>query len=443
MENRKERVSNMSKGHLGRSVSIIGAAYTTLGNVMVTPEIKDYTEKELFAQASLEAMENGGIEAKDIDAYYVGMSGPNYYAKIKSAGPFYSEWAGMRDKPTLFHDEGCATAGYGLNNAVMAVASGVYDCVLSAATNISSCVPKPAYPPHIRGAQDTETMWAGMWTGIDPGYEKPGIGGIGSVEAIIVRYAKMYGLSYKQIEEILVNYLMAQRKVALLNPKCGLVKDTYEEEAKRFGFDNVRDFLFNNKFNPPMGTLIRARFLGAIADGASAVIVCPTDQARKYVKNPVEVAGIALGTALQKTFMNVPVPTDVKMFKTAYSMAGITDPYKEVEHMGIHDCPATMVMPISETAGYIKEGEAWKYMLENRVGFDGDKPICTSGGRTQTGHPGAPAFGVEVSEAVSQMRGEAGPRQMRNPPKTSVIWGGGSGFNIAICVLKAQEEGRL
>lgn len=424
------------KGHLARPVSIIGAAYTTLGDVRSTPEIKDFSEHELYAQASLDAMADAGIEAGDIDAFYVGMSGPNYNSKIKSAGPHFSEWVGMRDKPTLFHDEACATAGFGLNQAVMAVASGTYDCVLSGAVNISFSVPKPAYPPHLRVAQDPETMWAGIWTGIDPAYEKPGTGGIGPVEAIIIRYAKQYGLTYRQIDEVLVNYLVAQRRTAMLNPKAALARVTYEDEAARFGFSDVHEYLFSNKYNPPLGTLIRGRFMGASTDGASAVVVCASEVARNYTDQPIEVAGFAMGTALQKRFMNVPVPSDVAMFKQAYQMAGITDPLNEVEWMGIHDCPATMVPPVSEAAGYIEEGQAWKYMLEGRVGFDGDKPIDTDGGRTQTGHPGSPAFGVEVAEAVYQMRGQAGPRQIPRPPRTSVIWGGGTGFNLAVSVLK-------
>lgn len=425
-------------GYVGRSVSIVGAAHSPLGFVQSTPEVKDFTERELCALACLEAMEDAGIEANDIDAFNLGMFGPNFYSKLKAAAPHFGEWFGMRGKPTIFHDEGCATAAFGLHMAVMAVASGMYDTVLTTAVNISSSVPKPAYPPHLRGPLDPEILVAEIYTGIDPGYEKPGTGGVGPVEAVIVEYCRQHGVSFGEIEEAAVEYLLNQRKQAQLNPKAPLVTESYEEEAKRFGFADPKDYLLNNMFNPRLGGLIRARYMGVPADGATAIIVSATEKAKKLNRPPIEIAGIATASALHKELVNVPTASDTYMFGKAYEMAGITNPYSEVEYMGIHDCPVTMIPPVCETAGYFKPGEGWKYMLEGRVGYTGDKPINTGGGRTQIGHPLAPAFALEVTEAVMQMRGEAGPRQIEKPPRVSAIWGGGIGFNLGVAVLKSM-----
>jgi len=427
----------MKNGYMGRSVSIVGTAYTPLGNVRETPEIKDFTERELFSLACLDAMADGGIEAKDIDAYYVGMCGPNYYSRTMSAGPHFGEWIGMRGKPSIFHDEACATAAFGLQMAVMAVASGFYDCVLSAAVNINHTAPRHAYPPHIRGPLDNDMLWEAIFTSIDPAYEKPGTGGVGPLDALITGYCKKYGVSFKEMWEAAVSYILNQRKQALLNPKAKLATESYADEAQRFGFSDARDYLLSDTFNPLLGGVVRARFMGAVADGASAVIVCATDKARQLTTQPIEVAGIATASALHTTFMSVPTACDTYMFDEAYAMAGITDPYAEVDYMGVHDCPVTMIPPVCETAGYFKSGEAWKYLLEGRVGFDGDKPINTGGGRTQTGHPLAPAFVIEVTEAVMQMRGQGGARQIATPPRVSAIWGGGAGFNMGVAVLKA------
>ena len=426
----------MAKNKLARSVSIVGAGYTPLGDVRKTPEIQDFTERELLSLACMEAMENGGIKAKDIDAYNVGVSGPNYDAKFKSAAPFFAEWIGMRNKPAFFHDEGCASSAFGMHMAVMAVASGQYDCVMATAVNINTCVPRPGYPPHIREDLDNDTMWENVYSGVDAAYEKPTYGGVGPVEAILVKYAIDYGLSFDQIDECFINYIIGKRKEALLNPKALMVKLPYEEEAKMFGFESVNDYLLSNKFNPPLGSFVRARFLGQGVDAASAVIVCSTDMAKKYSKKPIEVAGISTVTVRDKVFCELPLIADKIMFEEAYAMAGVTDPSNEVEYMGIHDCPATMVIPVSEAAGYIKPGEAWRFMRDGSMNFDQEKPISTSGGRTQSGHPRAPAFLVEVTEAVNQMRGENGARQMSKPPKCSAVWGGGSGFSMGTCVLK-------
>ena len=151
----------------------------------------------------------------------------------------------------------------------MAVASGAYDCVLSTAVNINTCVPKPGFPPQDRGELDNDALWASIVTGVDAAYMAPTYGSVGAVEAILVKYAVENNLSYETVDEIFVNYLIGKRREALLNPKATRVSMTYEQEAKMLGFDNVKDYPLSPKFNPPMGTMVRARFLGQSVDAAA------------------------------------------------------------------------------------------------------------------------------------------------------------------------------
>lgn len=431
----------MAQGPLGRSVSIVSAAYSPLGDVTKTPEILNFSERELFAMTAIEAMQKGGVRAKDIDALYLGCSGPAAQAKIKSAAPFFTDWVGMRGKPAYFHDEGCGSAAAGLQMAAQAIASGQCDCVLTGGVNINFSSAKAGFPPHMRRRQDADETRESMLTGCDAAYELEGDGGnVPPLEGVMVSYMLKHGLTNKDLDECFVNYLVKKREEAILNPKAVNATMTYAEEAKKFRCDTVEKYLFSNKYNPPMGSIIRARFLGQLCDGASSVILMETELAKKYVKNPIEISGIATVTALDKTFCTVPLKADEDLFSEIYRQAGITDPYREVEYMGIHDCPATMILPVAEDAGYFKPGEAFRYMIEGRLNHDSNKPINTTGGRTQSGHPRAGAFNIELAEAVDQMRGAAGVRQMNFMPKTAVVWGGGSGFTNAACVLRKVGE---
>jgi acetyl-CoA C-acetyltransferase len=117
-------------------------------------------------------------------------------------------------------------------------------------------------------------------------------------------------------------------------------------------------------------------------------------------------------------------------------MAGIRDPYREVEYMGIHDCNAQHYFTVTETAGYFRPGEGWKGVADGRTAHDGDRPVNTSGGRLALGHPLGGAAGIEIAEAVSQMRGVCGARQMTTPPKQSVVQSFGAGFHVHVTVLK-------
>ncbi|MGI5887817.1 MAG: thiolase family protein [Oscillospiraceae bacterium] len=421
---------------LARSVSIISTGYTPLGDVRHTPQILNMTERELFAMASIEAMDSGNIGPEDIDAYYVGMSGPNY-SNMKSAAPFFGEWIGLRNRPTIFHDEGCGSMAFGLDIAVQAVASGKYDCVLSGAVNINSCVQKPGMPPQDRVEFSNDALWASVYASTDSAYQAPAYSGVGPTEAVLVRYMIDNHLKKSDIEDCFIGYLKSKRREAMTNPKATRITMSFEDEAKHFGFDSVDDYLRSNKFNPYMSYLVRARYLGQIIDGASAVIVCATDMAKKYVEKPIEVAGIYTIGSRDNQSCVVPTVPNTVIFPNLYKMAGITDPASQIDYLGVHDCPATMVLDVSEAAGYIPKGEAWKYMRDGEMAFDGKKPITTSGGRTQSGHPRSPAFIIEVDEAVKQMRGENGPRQMKKIPKISVVWGGGAGFNTGAVVLKS------
>lgn len=419
-----------------RSVSIIGAGTTPIGDVRSTPGMEGCTEKELFAMASINAMEDAGVTPADLDAFYVGISGPNYDAKIKSAPSQFGNWIGMQDKPSFFHDEGCATGCYGLEAAVDAVASGRYDCVISTCVNINTCTPKACYPPFIRSQMDNETLWNTVYSATDPAFEKPGYGGAGPLDALPVLYCRKYGVSLEELDDAYVTYLLGKRREAMMNPIAVQCTMSYEDEARFMGFDDVREYLKSDTYNPLVGTVIRARYLGQTnVDASAAVIVCATELADRYKGEPVEVAGISTAVCMGGSVLTLG-PTE-QMIREVYNQAGITDPYNEIQLLSVHDCPISTVVPVGEAAGYFKKGEGWKAMRDGELNFDGSKPANTCGSRTQTGHPRSPAFNIELRECRMQMLGKAGDRQMLHKPKASLLWAGGAAWNLGAVVLKA------
>lgn len=427
-------------GKLARSVSIIGVGYTPIGKVNQHPEIKDLTESELVSWAAQEAMEDAGIKAKDIDAYLVGMSGPFQSANMKGPGPSFADWIGMKNKPCISHDEGCATTGVGLDIAVEQVASGKYDTVISIGVNINSCKAKVGGLPFERNEKASlSDIWDGVYCAFDPAYEKPMTGGNGGVEALAVKYMVDNNMTFKDMDDACIGWMKSENRAGLLNPKALMCQTTLEEDAKAHGCASVEEYLTNPKYNPNVGSVVRSLFLGDVnVDGASAIIVCASDKADQYLKKPIEVAGCGYASGMGDDYCVAPNPMDERLFKEIYAMADVKDPYAEVQYLSVHDCPSNTVMPVSEAAGYFHKGEAWTAMRDGRTAFDGDKPINTTGGKRQLGHPRSPSFGIEVAEAVQQMRGECGERQIKNPPKCSVIWGGGTAWSHAAVVLKTK-----
>jgi acetyl-CoA C-acetyltransferase len=90
----------------------------------------------------------------------------------------------------------------------------------------------------------------------------------------------------------------------------------------------------------------------------------------------------------------------------------------------------------AEASGYLPKGESWKYFIEGRTAYDGDKPINTTGGRSSFGQAHGASGLAEVAEAVRQMRGLCGERQIKHPVKTAMIYGIGGGQTGTATILR-------
>lgn len=426
-------------GQFARSVSIIGIGVTPLGNVQASPELKDMTERELFAWACMEAMEDAGLEAKEIDCLYVGhVFSESHSGQISTSGMF-SRWIGMNEKPGFRHETACCTAVSGLRHAVLAVASGMHDIVISGCVDINLSNAMVGLPPfHRTPAIFEDVLYDSNALGCDQAYWYPGGEIMAFLEGAYIAYGKKYGYSLDQLIDAISKCAINSRHNAMNNPLALLVNETMEDEAKKFGFDDPMKYL-KSKYNPLIGAIQGFKHTTGVADGASALIVCPTELAKKLVKDrPVaEVLGLGMTTSSGYQQAGSPMSFDLESFSQSLTQAGIKDPYKEIDYMGIHDCCAQHYMTVTEAAGYFKPGEGLHAVMEGRIAPDGDKPVNTSGGRLNLGHPIAGAAGYEIAEAVWQMQGKCGLRQMKKPPETVLIHGLGAGFHVASAVLRA------
>ena len=92
-------------------------------------------------------------------------------------------------------------------------------------------------------------------------------------------------------------------------------------------------------------------------------------------------------------------------------------------------------------AGYLPEGEGWKYICEGRTAWDGDRPINSNGGRTSFGHAHAASGLADFYEACKQIWQECGDRNVKFKPKTAFLRGYGGAQNVASIIIKEYEGG--
>ncbi|MFC2024389.1 thiolase family protein, partial [Chloroflexota bacterium] len=165
---------------------------------------------------------------------------------------------------------------------------------------------------------------------------------------------------------------------------------------------------------------------------------CPTKLARTFTDNPIDVVGVGASVSVCYHEAEAQWELEREAFGQAYQMAKI-DPYKDVDYMSVHDFMSSVHFTSTETGGYFRPGEAWRAVIEGRTAFDGDKPLNTTGGRTQMGHAWSASAGAEITEAVRQMRGLCGARQIKPVPQVSVVHNIGHGVHCSVCVLRTHN----
>lgn len=423
-------------GNLPRSVSIIGVGCTPFGNVLETPELKGMTERELFAWAALEAMEDAGIEASEMDAFYIAHCMPETLSHQFSSFAMVADWIGMRNKPGFHHETACSSTNTGLRHAVMDVATGVYDIILSGGVETTNSHPKEGMPAHIREPLTPAELWYRTNYGADQAYWYPGGLAVASLcDMALMAYCKKYHVSLEEIDTALSAASISNRRNGVRNPLATMATKELAEEAKEHGFDDVMEYMKSN-YNPKVGTIMRAFHAATVVDGASALIVCPTEIAQRFNDHPIEVIGVGSAVTIPYHETGVVWEVEAEAFRQAYEMSGI-NPYKDIDYMHVHDCMVNTHITSTEAGGYFRPGEAWKAIIEGRTAFDGDKPISTTGGRTWMGHAWSASAGAEIAEAVRQMRGLCGARQIRPLPEVSVVENIGHGIHVNVSVLRA------
>ena len=90
----------------------------------------------------------------------------------------------------------------------------------------------------------------------------------------------------------------------------------------------------------------------------------------------------------------------------------------------------------AEACEYLPRNEGWKYFMDGRTNFDGERPIQTNGGRCNYGHASGTSGLHDAYEAIMQMRGKMGPTQVKHPVKHAMLRGFGGGRNLTCAILK-------
>ncbi|WP_445189287.1 thiolase C-terminal domain-containing protein [Pseudonocardia sp. Cha107L01] len=243
------------------------------------------------------------------------------------------------------------------------------------------------------GAGKSGSTAAGEGYGSTPALTAPyGLTSPGAFSALMLqRHRHLYGTSDEQLGTVATTF----RTHAGRNP-----------QALRRQPLTLEDYLASRYIVEPLRILDYCQ----INDGGVALVLTSADRARDLPKRPVHVLGAAQRARL--TGSDLP-PED--FWASALSEVGNAVRHAadrdraDVDALMAYDNFSPNVLFTLEGLGWCKPGEAGQWMADGRIGLGGELPCNTSGGQLSEGY--LQGWGLVV-EAVRQLRGECGARQV-------------------------------
>jgi len=238
-------------------------------------------------------------------------------------------------------------------------------------------------------------------------------------------YLHQFGIK----QEVLAQYPVQMRHNATLNPASIM--------GKR-GEITVEDVMNSRMIASPLHLLE----CPLDNDGGYAIVVASEAIARDCKKKPIWVLGGA-EAAFTDGYKTITAPwiseegaAVRRCTEMAFDMAGIT--HDDIDVAGLYDCFPVTVARNLEEMGFCKLGEGADYIAEGHLWLDGKMPSNTDGGLMANSHNGNPS-GMHTIEVVRQLRGECGPRQVKNPKIGVTLAQGWSVHGLAGTLVMAAD----
>lgn len=365
-------------------------------------KVPERSALQLQSDATRAALDDAGLRLADIDGL---ITTPVRVESWNMPCGVVASFLGLRPAYLSTLDLAGASGAAMIHHAAMAIASGQCNSVL--------CVAGQNLLTNRTRASAVQTMAESG--AAHPQFEVPYGPLVASNYALIAqRHMHEYGTTAEQMAEVAVT----MRRHASLNPNAHQTK-----------LISVRDVL-----DSPMITSPLKRFdCALVSDGAAAAIVTSAERARDLKQRPVRLLGQGYGLSHSYVgeALNLPLSGAVQSGKTAFAMAGVS--HADIDVAELYDCFTITVIIELEDLGFCEKGEGGPFVQGGRIGLGGELPVTTHGGLLSAAHPGLGGGFFHVLEAVRQLRGAAGARQVGDAKLALVHGNGGS---IAIhCTL--------
>jgi acetyl-CoA C-acetyltransferase len=336
------------------------------------------TARDLGREAVCGALEDAGVTPDTIDAAYVGTSVTGLLTGQESmVGQLALEEAGLVGLPITRVESACSSGSAAVREATLAIRAGSARTVLVLGVEVMTSAPTAEGVSALAGAGDIE--YEGALGMTFPGH----------FAMIAQRHAYEYGTTREHLAAVAVK----NHGHGALNPKAHFQRPITSDQVLRA--TPVAD---------PLGILDCC----PLSDGAAALVISKRDEPRPRDVR-LRACELVSGTYADDRPLTE-FETTPRAAAAAYEEAGIGP--DEIDLWELHDCFTIAEVVHTEDLGLCGKGEGGEYIASGATGIGGEHPVNVSGGLKAKGHPvGATGVG-QLVELTTQVRGEAGARQV-------------------------------
>ncbi len=382
-----------------RDVYIIGVGMTKFG------ELWDKSLRDLFVDASLQAIENAGVD--HIESMYIGAMSAGLFVGQEHIASLLSDYLGNEGIPAAHVESACASGGIAVRQGYIEVASGISDIVLAGG---------------VEKMNDGADVTFALATASDQEYEAfHGVTFPGLYAMIARAHMEKYGTTREQLAEVAVK----NHEHGLKNPNA------------QFQIAISQDTVMKSTM---VADPLRLLDCSPVTDGAAAVIICSEDVAKKSGRPMVKFRASSQATdylALHSRKDLASLPSVARAAEKAYKDAD-TKP-EDIDVIEVHDCFTIAELVVTEELGIVERGKSGAAVEAGITRLGGKIPVNTSGGLKSKGHPVGATGAAQIIEIVEQLRGDSGDRQVSDARLGLAQNMGGSGGSCVIHILEGMS----
>jgi len=328
-----------------------------------------HTHMEIMAVAIERAIKDAGIDKNEIDgiftANFVEMLTPLSVAEYFGLDPTYMD--GTNTGGSVFVNS--------MQSAAAALTLGLCNVALICYGSNSATGPF-THPPHMHTVED-------VYKPRNP---------ISPYALAATRHMYEYGTTKEQLAEVAVS----ARKWAQLNPAANMRDDL-----------TIEDVVNARMIVDPLGLLDCC----LVSDGGAAMIMVRKDRAKDFPKKPVYMLGVGSRTDhnIISAMPDLTVTPAKAAAEAAFAMAQVKP--SDIDVVELYDAFTINTILFLEDMGFCKKGEGGHFVSNGNIAPGGSLPVNTNGGGLSCVHPGMYGMFLMI-EAVQQLRGECGDRQV-------------------------------